>query len=354
MSFETIIFVLMSLTIGTAYGFIAQREQFCFSGGIKDIILFKHTRRTASLIVAITTTIILTQLLGLYLDTNYKETRYFSDINYLFIILGGALFGYGMMISDGCSSRHLIKVGQGEKESLYIVISLGFFAYLTYTLLGFFGSNIYNNSFIQLFQSKVAYAVPLVFVLIFIAFLLYKSVQKCVNIFQTWDGFLIGILVTLGWFTTDFFYNYLFLDQSFQSLSFIYPLGKSIEFITTGFDFQIIFAFSVLSMLGVILGSFISARTNTKYSKKQMCDNSMMNPPSLKMKLFGGACMGVGGILAIGCTVGQGLSGVSTLSLGSFVAIGSIYISAYITAIYMNKKNALIACFVFDFTKKNN
>jgi hypothetical protein len=60
----------------------------------------------------------------------------------------------------------------------------------------------------------------------------------------------------------------------------------------------------------------------------------------------------MGGILAMGCTVGQGLSGLSTLSFASLVAIGSIYISAYITAVYMKKKNALIACFIFDFDDK--
>ena len=83
-----------------------------------------------------------------------------------------------------------------------------------------------------------------------------------------------------------------------------------------------------------------------------MCDNSQQNPPKLFKKLIGGACMGVGGILAIGCTVGQGLSGLSTLSFASLLAIVSIYISAYITAKSMHKKNALIACFIFDFEYK--
>jgi uncharacterized membrane protein YedE/YeeE len=349
---ETLLFLSMSLAIGFAYGFVAQREQFCFSGGIKDIILFKHTRRTASLVVAITTTIILTQILGFYQEMDFQETRYYSNINYLFIILGGILFGYGMMISDGCSSRHLIKMAQGEKESFYIIISLGIFAFITYKLLGIYGDYIYNNALIDFFQTDLALALPIVVVLVIVFFLLYKSLKKCINILQTWDGFLIGLIITAGWFVTDYFYNQLFLEQTLQSLSFVYPLGKSIEFFTSGFDINVIYMFPVLSMFGVVLGAFISSLTNKKYSKKQMCDNSMMNPPSLKMKLFGGACMGVGGILAIGCTVGQGLSGVSTLSLASFLAIGSIYISAYITAIYMNKKNALIACFVFDFEEK--
>jgi len=343
------IFLLISLALGFAYGFIAQREQFCFSGGIKDIILFKHTRRTASLIVAITTTVILTQIASWYFSIDFTSTKYYSDVNYLFIIVGGALFGYGMMISDGCSSRHLIKMAQGDKESLFILISLGIFAFATYKILGLYGTQIYESSFIKLFQVEHAYQLPILVLLGFVLFLLVKSIKKCMNIFQTWDGFLIGILVTLGWVATYYFYNEMLLNETLQSLSFVYPLGKSIEYITSGFSKEIIMMFPVLVMIGVIVGAFISSKTNPKFSKKQMCDNSYQNPPKLPMKLFGGACMGVGGITAIGCTVGQGLSGVSTLSLASVLAIGSIYISAYFTAVHMNKKNALIACFVFDF-----
>jgi uncharacterized membrane protein YedE/YeeE len=195
MTTETLLFLSLSLAIGFAYGFVAQREQFCFSGGIKDIILFKHTRRTASLIVAITTTIILTQVLGFYQELDFQETRYYSNINYLFIILGGILFGYGMMISDGCSSRHLIKMAQGEKESFFIIISLGIFAFLTYKVLGIYGETIYNNVLVDFFQTDLALALPIVLVLLFVFFLLYKSLKKCINILQTWDGFLIGRLI---------------------------------------------------------------------------------------------------------------------------------------------------------------
>lgn len=349
---ETTIYLLLSLSLGFAYGFIAQREQFCFSGGIKDIILFKHTRRTASLIVAITTTVIFTQFFSWYLGIDFQNTRYFANINYLFIVLGGLLFGYGMMVSDGCSSRHLIKMAQGDKESFFILIALGLFAFLTYKILSLFGTQIYSLNIVKLFQVDFAWSVPFLIVMIIVSFLLYKSLKKCMHILQTWDGFLIGLLITFGWLATYYFYNLLFLEERLQSLSFVYPLGKSIEFLTSGFSIEILTMFPVLTMIGVILGAFISAKTNAKYSKKQMCDNSYQNPPKLPMKLFGGACMGVGGILAVGCTVGQGLSGVSTLSLASLVAIVSIYSSAYITAVYMNKKNALIACFVFDFNTK--
>lgn len=348
MVFEEIVFVLLALSIGIMYGIIAQREQFCFSGGIKDIVLFRHTRRTASLIVAIATAIISTQTVVYLFDINLLQSRYFININYLFVVLGGIMFGYGMMISDGCSSRHLIKLAQGDKESLYILISLGVFAFITYTLFSLFNEEIFSNGVVFITNATKVVQLPIILVLFILLFFLYKNLKKYSNIFQAWDGFLIGLLIAFAWFSTSYLLDILFIDITNQALSFVYPLGKSFEFLISGFESKIII-FSVMVMVGVILGAFISSKFNKKYSSHISCDSSHQNSPKLLEKLIGGAFMGIGGVLAVGCTVGQGLSGVSTLSLASFLAIGSIYISAYFTAISMKKRDALIACFIFDF-----
>ncbi len=348
---DELIFSSLSIFIGFIYGVIAQRKQFCFSGGIKDLILFKHTRRTASLIVAITTAILFTQAISYIYSIDLTQTRYYLNINYLFIIIGGIMFGYGMMISDGCSSRHLIKVSQGEKDSFYILLSLGIFSYITYTVFLYFNQSIFTNKIIELTTSAQAFEVPLYLVVPVLIYLLYTNLKKCMNFFQVLDGFAIGLLVSFVWYFTAILSQEFFIDISAQSLSFVYPLGKLVEYIQSGFNSSYLI-FPVLIVIGVVFGSFISSRFNKQYSKKFMCDNSQQNPPSLFKKIIGGAFMGVGGILAVGCTVGQGLSGVSSLSLASFLAIISIYSSAYFTAKYMHKNNALIACFVFDFECK--
>jgi len=350
---EQTLFSIITLVLGFIYGFVAQQKQFCFSGSIKDIILFRHTRRTASLIVAIATAIFSTQALGFIFEIDYSSTKYFININYLFIILGGALFGYGMMISDGCSSRHLIKFAQGDFDSFYILTSLGIFSYLTYTFIGTNFEAIYENTFIESTMADSVFEIPLFIMAPILFYLLYKSLVNCMNFFQVLDGVIIGLLIAITWYLTAIYAEELFLEISAQSLSFVYPLGKIGEYIFSFFNFEHLH-FGVVAVFGIILGSFISSKLNTKYTKKQMCDTSQQNPPKLPMKLFGGACMGVGGILAVGCTVGQGLSGLSTLSFASFLAILSIYISAYFTAKRMHKNNALIACFVFDFTPRKN
>ena len=348
---DELIFASLSILIGFIYGVIAQRKQFCFSGGIKDLILFKHTRRTASLVVAITTAILFTQAISYVYGIDLTQTRYYLNINYLFIIIGGIMFGYGMMISDGCSSRHLIKVAQGEKDSFFILLALGLFSYITYSIFSSFHESIYSLAIIELTTSLQVLEIPLYLVAPVLLYLLYLNLKKCMNFFQVLDGFAIGLLISFVWFFTAILSQDFFIEISTQSLSFVYPLGKIVEYVQSGFNSSYLI-FSVLIVIGVVLGSFISSRFNKKYSKKFMCDNSQQNPPSLFKKLIGGAFMGVGGILAVGCTVGQGLSGVSSLSLASFLAIISIYSSAYFTAKYMHKNNALIACFVFDFECK--
>ena len=348
---DTTLFTILSLVIGFTYGVVAQRKQFCFSGGIKDIILFKHTRRTASLMVAISTAVLFTQLISHTYEIDLTQTRYYLNINYLFIIIGGLMFGYGMMISDGCSSRHLIKLAQKDKDSFFILLALGIFSYLTYYLMGLFNNAIYSSKIVELTTIHKVPEIPLYVVSIVLAYLLYRSLKKCMNFFQVIDGLAIGLLIAFVWFATSVISSELFVPIATQGLSFVYPLGKIVEYVKSGFN-SVFLIFSVLVVIGVLVGAFVSSLFNEKYSKKYICDSSRQNPPSLLQKVIGGAFMGIGGVLALGCTVGQGLSGVSTLSSASFLAIGSIYLSAYLTAKHMHKNNALVACFVFDFETK--
>jgi uncharacterized membrane protein YedE/YeeE len=104
-------------------------------------------------------------------------------------------------------------------------------------------------------------------------------------------------------------------------------------------------SFSVSLIFGVFFGAFLHSLINKKYS---FGCTSNLKMSRLKKSIFGGMFMGIGGVLAIGCTVGQGLTGFSTLALASLVAIISIFTSAYITAKYLNVKNELPMCFIFD------
>jgi len=117
---------ILGLVIGLTFGMIAQKKQFCFSGSIKDYILTKSTMRGSSVIMAIIVAIISTTLVSTYYEIDLTESNYYREnINYFSIIIGGLLFGTGMMLADGCSNRHLIKFAQGDSNSLIALVFIG-------------------------------------------------------------------------------------------------------------------------------------------------------------------------------------------------------------------------------------
>jgi uncharacterized membrane protein YedE/YeeE len=338
---------IYALIIGLIFGAVAQRTQFCFSGSIKDYILTSSTRRTASVVFAIIIAIVSTQIIAYFNEIDLKSTIYYKDnINYFSIILGGVLFGIGMMLADGCSSRHLIKFAQGDKYSLITFIFIAIFAYaatrgIFYDLLHLLTANetlINISSYINNFTINIYLILSLLLVYLFIL------IKKIKRIFALYDGFIIGLLVAATWYITGILsQEYMESIVNLSSITFVYPSAKTLEYIMS---FKIIdISFSVSMVLGVFVGAFIHSLFNKKYSFG--CTSNLKNS-RLKSSMFGGALMGTGGVLAIGCTVGQGLSGLSTLAFASFVALVSILSSAYITAKYLNKKNALPMCFIFE------
>ena len=148
--FETV--NILALVLGTVFGMVAQKQQFCFSGSVKDFILTKSTRRGSSVVMAMIVAIIATSLLSSYFEIDLTETVFFKeDINYFIIIFGGALFGIGMMLADGCSNRHLIKFAQGDINSLIVIIVTGIFAFATAKgfINGFFSPITKNETLLE-------------------------------------------------------------------------------------------------------------------------------------------------------------------------------------------------------------
>ncbi len=117
--------------IAFVFGFFAQQKQFCFSGSLKDYIQIKSTKRAASVVMAMIVAIISTQIFASIFDIDLSSSSYFkSNINYFAITIGGALFGAGMMIADGCSSRSIVKFSQGDANALVTLLFLLQFLHL--------------------------------------------------------------------------------------------------------------------------------------------------------------------------------------------------------------------------------
>ena len=345
---------ILGLFIGIAFGVIAQKNQFCFSGSIKDYILTKSTKRGASVIMAMIVAIISTTLMATHFQIDLTQSSYFkSNINYLAVITGGLLFGAGMMIADGCSSRSLVKYAQGDSNALITLIFIAIFAYATTKgiLYGVLDPFI-NNSFLIGISSKIQNFQMNIFVvlLILVSILLYL-IKKIKRMFSLLDGVLVGLLVSISWFVTGYIgQESMEREIALAGISFVYPSAKTLELFTYYEVNEL--SFGVSMVCGVLAGTFIMSYFNKKYS---FGCTSAQNINKVKYNMIGGALMGTGGIMAIGCTVGQGLTGLSTLAFSSVLAIISIFISGVITAKILNKYNKLPMCFIFEWEdeKKN-
>ncbi len=342
---------LFAFIIGLLFGVIAQKNQFCFSGSIKDYILTNSTKRAASVVMAIIVSIISTYIVVNINEIDLSGAIYLKEnVNYFTIILGGALFGIGMMLADGCSSRHLVKFAQGDPYSLVTLLFIAIFAYATTKgVLNDFISLFTKNEILLNFSAYIANQQINIFIIIIPLFLyLFYLTKSFKRILTLKDGFLLGLLIPIGWYITGVIgVESMERQIPLESVTFVYPTAKTLEFFTYFQVTQLSFGVSVI--LGVVSGAFIMSKFNKKYSF-----GCTANLPHSKIKynMVGGTLMGVGGVLCIGCTVGQGLTGLSTLAFSSVLAILSIMISGFITAKYLGRKEQLPMCFVFEWDDK--
>ena len=343
---------ILGLVIGVAFGVIAQKNQFCFSGSIKDYFLTKSTKRGASVIMAMIVAIISTTLVTNYYEINLTQSNYYkSNINYFAVIVGGLLFGAGMMIADGCSSRSLVKYAQGDTNALITLVFIGIFAYATTKgfLYSFFDPFINNPFLIKISSFIENFKINIYLMLSILIIILIYLTKKIKRIFSLIDGMLIGLLVSVSWFVTGFLgQDSMEREIALSGISFVYPTAKTLELFTYYEVNEL--SFGVSMVIGVLIGTFIMSFINKKYS---FGCTANQNINKVKYNMIGGALMGIGGIMAIGCTVGQGLTGLSTLAFSSLIAIISIFISAFITGKILAKHNKLPMCFIFEWNDEN-
>lgn len=338
---------IFAFIIGLLFGVIAQKNQFCFSGSIKDYFLTSSTKRAASVVVAMISAIAFTQIIAYIYNIDLMKSYYFQDnTNYFSIILGGLLFGIGMMIADGCASRSLVKFAQGDIKALVTLVFVAIFALATkkgflYEISIFLTSNftlVSISSYIDNFQINIFIILLVLFVI------LYLFTKKFKHLLELYDGVIIGLLIATAWLVSSIgVTESLEKTINLSSISFVYPNAKILEIIA----FYKIdnFSFGVSVVFGVLVGAFLMSKKNKKYSFGCTSHNKKSN---IKNNILGGALMGTGGVLTLGCTVGQGLSGLSTLAFSSLLSISSILISGYFTAKYLDNKNLLPDCFMFE------
>ncbi len=337
---------VLGFAVGILFGAVANKTNFCTMGAVSDWVNIGSKDRLRAWFLAIGIAILSTQLLearGLIdLDQAIYRT---ANLGWLGHIVGGFLFGVGMTLASGCGQRTLVRLGGGNLKSLLVVLLLGLTAYMTMrgllalvrvnaievTNIDLAASDIPNQGIDTLVAqaagldnaSVAAWIVAALLGLGLIAFAFAgKSFRRSFD--NILAGVVIGLIIPAGWYITGVVGFDDFEPVRMESYTFIAPTGESLMYLLTFTGSTI--NFGVAAVFGVILGSFLYVMLTGKFRLETFTDRGDM-----LRHIFGGIAMGFGGVLALGCTIGQGVTGMSTLALGSLLSLISIIFGSALT-----------------------
>jgi uncharacterized protein len=333
-----------AFAVGLVFGAVVQRTNFCTMGAISDLVLMGDGRRFRAWLLAIAIAIIGTQALHFGDVVNINKSVYLtSNLGWLGATLGGAMFGFGMTQAGGCGSRTLVRLGAGNLKSLVVTLVLGIVAYITWrgllapirvqletaTNMALQARGLSNQSLGEMAgaavglppgSTRVAAAAALA-----LAFLIYcfrdPSFRRSPP--DITAGLIVGLIVVAGWIVTGVLGADEFNPVPLASITFVAPVGESLQYLMTFTGSTINFGIAVVG--GVITGSFLMAVATGTFRVESFADRNDM-----VRHLYGAALMGVGGVMALGCTIGQGITGMSTLAVGSVIAWLSILGGGYL------------------------
>lgn len=341
---------------GMVMGAVANKTNFCTMGAVSDWVNMDDTGRLRAWLFAIAIA-----MLGVVaLEASGKvtignstfppyRTPNFAWLRYL---LGGLMFGVGMTLASGCGNKMLVRIGGGNLKSIIVLIIASACAY------AMLWTDFYNtvfNSLISRTTIDLAAAgkssqalgdvvgigntgVGIVLALAMLGFI-FKSHDFRTNFDNILGGAVIGIAVVVGWYVTggpmgaawkEFadFADIKPLRVETQSFTFISPMGDLARYVMNPADTSLI-NFGIVALLGVVLGSFIYAAFSRSLRVEWFVDaKDFIN------HAVGAVLMGIGGVLSMGCTVGQAITGVSTLAVGSLLTLVAIVAGAAATMKY--------------------
>jgi uncharacterized membrane protein YedE/YeeE len=332
-------------------GFVAARTNFCTMGAISDVVNMEHWGRVRMWLLAIAVAMIGTNLLyyGELIDLS-KSIYQRPSLPWLSMLVGGILFGIGMTLAGGCANKNLLRLGGGSLRSLVVLVFVAISAYMT--LKGLFGQ--WRSSFLDPvaidlsgfgmegqglphllaaltgMPAKTALLAATAVVALALLIFVFKDKRFRTNGEQVIGGTILGLIITAAWYLTGhigFAENPETLELTFfgtssrtlESMSFVAPTAYTLELLMLWTDKSLRLTFGVATVLGVALGSLIYALGARKFRWE-----GFASVEDLGNQIVGGLLMGFGGVTAMGCTIGQGMSGVSTLAIGSFIALSGI------------------------------
>ena len=380
MSFESFadgfsFFLWASFALAVVLGAVVNKTNFCTMGAVSDMVNMGDHGRFRAWLLAIATAMLGVTILEYMGLTDLSATfPPYRDSTLLVAenLFGGFLFGIGMTLGSGCGNKTLIRVGGGNLKSIFVFAVIAVIAY--YMLNPFPGSDktlfsLFFYDWIRPLSIRLSSdqdigaliggdepvtARLLAGVIIALALLvfIFRSADFRSSRDNVMGGLVVGLVVLGAWYLSnnitinadDSSYSMVSYYEewdmladsdegkpaqgrplSSQSFTFINPMGQTYGYIQSGLDSALL-TFGLMTVFGVILGSFLWALVSRSFRIEWFVDAR-----DFFTHLAGGALMGFGGVLALGCTVGQGITGVSTLAVGSIFSFIAIVFGAALT-----------------------
>lgn len=369
------IFLWSTFAIALIMGAVVNKTNFCTMGAVSDWVNMSDTGRMRAWILAIAIGVLGVSALeaaGLVNVTGtfppYRQTNFVWLEN----VLGGALFGIGMTLASGCGNKTLIRIGGGNLKSVMVLLVIALIAYFMINPFPGSDKTLYSTLFYpwtnptavalttnqdlgaMLFGDKAATGRMVMGAVIGGLLLIwaFKSADFRSSFDNILGGLVVGLAVLAAWYVTsnirvDASGDILTL-QSFvqdwdlyapadavrpaatgplaaQSFTFINPMGQTLGYVASGFD-RTLLTFGIMALAGVIAGSLLWSLISRNFRIEWFASvRDFFN------HLVGAILMGFGGVLAMGCTIGQGITGFSTLALGSILTFVAIVLGSAIT-----------------------
>jgi len=349
--------IIGGFIIGFLMGAVVQRSKFCIAAACHTIVTTGDLTQTRAYAMALFVSILGTQILYKLGYVDITRSIYISyPFTWLSYIVGGFIFGVGIVYAGGCASRILVRAGEGNLGGLVSVMAFIFSSGATlWGILAKVRVDYFNKltlNFQNQYLPNILNGVPFWVILVVIEIALLIFMLRAPKDSEWWSwrwplaGVAIGLTILFGWWINGIAYKTVQVVDQFsfsgpddptllqfwrpKSLTFALADAQTFRYIILWTGESINFA--IASVLGVVAGSFIAAVLTKTF---------VWVAPTLeqfKYNLFGGLLMGFGAVLALGCNIGQGLSGFSTLSLGSILTMTSILFGAIAGAKYLQWK----------------
>ncbi|MDH3639993.1 MAG: YeeE/YedE family protein [Gammaproteobacteria bacterium] len=360
----------LTFLIALVIGVVANKTNFCTMGGVSDWINIGDTGRFRSWVFAMGVAMLgvgALQATGtIQLDNQVFPPYRSSNLMWLRNLIGGFMFGVGMTLASGCGNKTLVRVGGGNLKSLVVLAIAAFFAYMMLWGEDPFapGEGFFSNYFMSWIQPTVidlsrfglddqglGYVFGgllgvenpeglqnIVALVIGVGLLVFAFVSR--HFRDSFDnilgGAVIGVAIIAAWWITagalgDVWKEWAAFAETpparvaSQSYTFISAMGDSVRYLRDLTDLSLI-SFGLMALTGVIIGSFMWAIFTGRFRVEWFRTSA-----DLMRHVWGGILLGVGGVLSMGCTIGQGITGVSTLAIGSAIALSAIVLGSAFT-----------------------